>query len=117
VRDHLFEGGRRVYSDHENVWARGQFLVPPEYWPADWRAAFEISLASALAVPETESEAMRDDLRRHAHGLPQENMRGGLFAGLIAQDLAANPPDSPFLGGDPLIDARFEGPHNGRRYW
>lgn len=118
VHDFDYEGLTRIYSNRDTLWIKGQFATGPADWPDDWRAAFTLSLASALAVPEIDNEAREKEYRAQAHGDPRENWRGGLFGGLIAQDMAANPPLSPFEREDPLTSARFHsGPMRRGDFW
>jgi len=107
VRDFSIEG-RRVYSNCEVIKVTGLATLDPEYWPDDWREAFVTWLAGRFSVPELMDVNLEDKFLTEALGTPRERPSGGMFGRLMAQDLAANPPDSPFLKGDPLSDA-----HNG----
>ena len=102
--------GSWVYTNEPEIWIAGRFSKTPELWPDAWREAFTVLLAGEFAVPESANEELENKFLTRALGTPsQRNLPGGMFGRLVAQDLAENPPDSPFRGGDILTDARQSG--------
>lgn len=116
IRIFSFANGR-VFTNHEDVWARGRIVREAEDWPLSFVAAFTLSLTARLAITETEDRDTSDRFYVMAHGQRREDLTGGMFGRLIAQDLAANPPDSPLVSGDPLTEARHAGGPLGGAWW
>jgi hypothetical protein len=106
LRDFMIEGGK-IYTNVTPVWARCRVAADPETWDEGFKEAFAIALASALAVPLTQDEQMRDTLAAQAFGDPREQGGGGLFGKLSQIDRAAQPQGRGFMDNDPLTAARF----------
>lgn len=96
-----------IHCNEPAVFARCRVYVEPHAWEPGFRAAFTTALASALAVPLLQDEDLASGLHGAAFGSPSQGGGGGKFGRLIAQNRAADPPDSPVRHGDPLVNARW----------
>lgn len=106
VRDFQLEAGE-VHANEATLYARAKVYVDPQTWEPGFRQCFVTALASALAVPLTQDPDTAAELHAAAFGSPSQQGSGGAFGRLIAQNRAADPPDSPIRGRDPLLDARW----------
>ncbi len=107
LRDYQIEGSS-VYCQETALWARCKVALDPQYWDSGFVAAFITALEGYLAVPQLQDLELETARLQTAFGASREGGAAGLFGRLIAQDLAAQPIESPFTRGDPLSDARWE---------
>lgn len=105
IRNFTIEGST-VFANETTAYARCKLIIAVEDWPPEWTSAFVKLLAANLAMPIQSDNRRREELQQEALGQPHEQGRGGMFGRLMAQNLAAQPIESPLDGGDPLSDAR-----------
>lgn len=108
IRDFTLEAGV-FYCDCAEAWSLCKTYVDPDYWPTDWRSAFIVALGAYLAVPIWQDDDMRDGRLAEAFGSPSQQLTGGMFGRLIAQDKASNPIGDPQSLDNPLVNARYSG--------
>lgn len=106
LRDFSIEAGK-LYADVDTAFARCKVELDPVAWDIGFRAAFTVALTGYLAVPMQHDEDLATAMLRDAFGTPSQQMTGGMFGRLMAQNVAADPPDAPNRWNDPLSAARF----------
>ncbi len=111
LRDYRVEG-REVAVDASVLWGRFVCRIDPADWPADFRLAFTVWLASSLCVPLTHDADLAARLAQEALGAPSEQGRGGLIGRAIAGDAAKSGGVAPLNTSDTLTSA-----HRGGRDW
>lgn len=100
--------GKTVFANVADLWAEIRVIVAVDDWDVSFRAAFTKYLASELAVPTFQDQALKDRLRADCFGTPSQGGAGGLFGRLMAQNKAAAPIGAqPISENDPLSDARY----------
>lgn len=114
LRDFAIEEAT-LFCNVETAWALVKVAVDPDYWPAEFRAAFVLALGAYLAVPIWQDENMRDAKLQEAFGTPSQGGSGGWFGRLMAQDKASQPVGEPIGDDEPVTNARFS--HGGRDPW
>lgn len=108
IRDFELEAGI-FCCDQPETWSLCKIYVDPDVWPTDWRSAFVVALGAYLAVPVWQDDNMRTDRLQEAFGTPSQQLTGGMFGRLIAQDKASNPVGDPQSLENPLVNARYSG--------
>ncbi len=106
IRDFVVEG-REVHTNTET--ASGVFVcrVSPAEWPAAFRLAYTVWLASAFAVPVTHDADLKMRLEQEALGTPSEGGRGGLIGRAIGIDAAGSGGTPGLMISDSLTSAHF----------
>lgn len=102
-------GEREVRTDHDTLWSRGPWMVPPSAWPGYLREVIKLLIRSELALSTREDRVMRDKLRADAIGDGLSVMQGGLLATARTLNDMAKPSAVLLQAGNPLIDARTGG--------
>ena len=99
----------RLFCNAPETWSLCKVYVDPDYWPPEWRGAFVIALAGALAMPIWQDQDLQDAKFTEAFGTPSREGTGGLFGRLMAQDRASEPVSDMGLDENPLANARYSG--------
>lgn len=103
LREFLIEDGR-LYAAAAPLWGGFTFRVAPDLWPADFRVAATVAVASALAVPICHDTALRDALAAEAYGPPSRDGRGGLIEQAAVGDAQRSGPHQTIgEAGGPLL--------------
>jgi hypothetical protein len=106
LRLFLVEAGE-IYADCEPLWGTFIIMPPPSVWPALFREAAIIDLASAYCVPITHDKALAESLAVMAGGTPQEQGRGGLMGRALQVNAAGSQPSAHLGASDPLTSAHL----------
>jgi len=95
--------GTSVFCNYESVWIDYQYPVDESRMPSYFVRMLKAALASAFAVPVTDSVSKADYFHSLAFGPPSENMRGGLMR--VAMNIDGGRP-AQAIGDFPLTDVR-----------
>ena len=95
---------RRVYSNHETLYADYTIYIPENNWPAYFAQFAIYSLAGYLAIPVTGNAELADYYTKRAYGA---SGKGGLFS--VAASTDAKQKRNEYIISSPLVDARFGG--------
>lgn len=106
LREFSLEAGE-VHCDRDQLWARGTVMVPPTFWPPEFRKAIIVGIAASLCVPVSHDTTLAAALRQEAYGDAREGGTGGLLGRAIAFEVASSPPPDNMGSDNPLTDARY----------
>lgn len=99
--------GRRVYTDHEQVWADLVVQKPEAEWPAWFVGLMWRAVAAEIALTVTDSQSAADRWAAETYGSPAQEGRGGFFARAMLAD--AQGQGNYSLENDAFVDARAGG--------
>jgi hypothetical protein len=106
LRDYLLEEGR-LYADFHPLWASVGVRADPAAWPASFRLAAMVLIASDLAIPVAGDARLAEELRLRGEGPVELGGRGGLVGVAINQDVSGSPGPSPIATNDDLTTAHL----------
>lgn len=86
--------GTSIFCNYEDVYIDYQYQVLESLMPSYFVRVLKAALASAFAVPVTDSTAKADYFHAMAFGPPIENMRGGLMR--VAMNIDGSRPPQSF---------------------
>lgn len=99
------DGGRRIFSNHENLWLDHTFYHSEEFWPAYFVTFAVKAFAALIAKPVTDQDDLQASLQQQAWGRSDENETGGAYATATKIDAMQKPGET--IQSSPLVDARF----------
>ena len=99
------ETARRIYSNHEVLYADYTIYVDETVWPFYFTSFAINSLASYLAIPVAGNAELAQYYNKEAYGSGNANRKGGLFGAAVATD--SKQKRNEFIVSSPITDARF----------
>lgn len=99
------DGGRRIYSNYETLYADYTVYASETVWPHYFVQFMIHAFAAHIAVPVCHDETLAQYYTTKAYGSPGGNMKGGLFGAAASTD--SKQKRNEFIFSSPIIAARF----------
>lgn len=108
VRDYDIYGtdsSRRIFSNHETLYADYTIYPSESIWPAYFSQFAIHSLAAHVAIPVTGNADIASFWEQKAYGSLNSNRKGGLFG--VAASMDSKQKRNEYVVSSPLTEARF----------
>ena len=99
--------GRKLFTDHPDIWLRYTMAMNPALWPAYFTALAVLVLKAQFALSVREDSALWLRLTEHAFGPAQMMGEGGKVGEARAIDSGGQPSGVIAIGENPLVSVRF----------
>jgi hypothetical protein len=98
--------GRKLFTDHEQIWLRYTQGLQPALWPDYFLALAVLVMKAQFALSVREDTVLWRTLTEMAFGTPQMMGEGGKVAEAKAIDASGKASDVIAIGSNPLIAVR-----------